>query len=140
MSFFQYIKNIINIFIYKYIYKNDIDSQNGLIIEQKYTIYCLELENNKYYVGRTLDYKKRIKAHFKGNGCAWTMKYKPLKVYGIRHNCDAFDEDKWVKILMMRHGIMNIRGGSYSCLNLNTYVLYVLENEINGAMDICFFM
>ena len=104
----------------------------------KYAIYALQLENNKYYVGKTLDINTRIRDHFDGSGSAWTQKYKPIEIHAIKYNCDSFDEDKYVKIMMARYGIFNVRGGSYSKINLDTYSIDLLEKEINGAVDNCF--
>ena len=131
MYYIQYIYNFIFYLIYNV--KNLVNNSNN-----NYTIYCLKLENDKYYIGRTLDYNKRIKQHFNNEGSLWTQKHKPINIYGIKNNCDAFDEDKWVKILMAKYGILNVRGGSYSRLNFDSYTISLLENEINGALDTCF--
>ena len=37
-------------------------------------IYILELEEGKYYVGKTEDPTYRIESHFASNGSAWTKK------------------------------------------------------------------
>ena len=47
----------------------------------KYTIYILELEKGKYYVGRTEHKKNRINDHFVGRGSVFTRKYNPKKFY-----------------------------------------------------------
>jgi len=43
-------------------------------------IYILELDQNKYYVGKTNNVNFRIQDHINRNGSAWTKKYKPLKL------------------------------------------------------------
>ena len=45
-----------------------------------YSIYVLELEGNRYYVGKTTDTNARIKRHFKGYGAEYTRKFKPVKI------------------------------------------------------------
>ena len=67
-------------------------------------IYVLQLENNKYYIGKTKEPNFRINNHFNANGSSWTRKYKPLKVLKIIPDCDDFDEDKYVKIYMKKYG------------------------------------
>ena len=42
-------------------------------------IYILQLQLNKYYVGKTNNPKIRLNNHFKSCGSAWTKKYKPIK-------------------------------------------------------------
>src|SRR5579885_3378525 len=73
---------------------------NNEVTEIKNVIYVLELENDKYYIGKaknnTVD--ERIAQHFGGIGSEWFKIYKPINIKIIYHNCDDFDEDKYVKI------------------------------------------
>ena len=43
-------------------------------------VYVLELEDERYYVGRTCNFAQRMGEHFGGNGSIYTKKYKPLKI------------------------------------------------------------
>ena len=43
-------------------------------------IYILELQENKFYVGKTNNPNFRLNRHFNSNGSVWTKKYKPIKV------------------------------------------------------------
>ena len=58
-------------------------------------IYVLELENNKYYVGKTTNPDFRLEQHFTSSGSQWTKKYKPIKILELKPNCDVYDEDKY---------------------------------------------
>ena len=82
------------------------------------TIYVLELESNKYYIGKSNNHDIRINDHDNGIGSEWTKKYKPIKIKEIIHNCDMFDEQKYTKKYMYEYGIENVRGGSYVQINL----------------------
>ena len=42
-------------------------------------IYVLELENKKYYIGKTTNPIYRLGKHFNNSGSEWTKKYKPIK-------------------------------------------------------------
>ena len=101
-------------------------------------IYILELSDNKYYVGKTENLDNRIKDHFTSNGSAWTQKYRPLNLIDKYENCDEFDEDKYVKKYMMKYGIDNVRGGSYSQIELSQEMTNSVQRELQSASDKCF--
>jgi len=102
-------------------------------------LYILELENNKYYVGKTnRDVNERFKEHLNGNGSTWTKKYRPIKIINVIDSIDPFDEDKYTKIYMRKYGIDNVRGGSYVFEELQDYQLKTLELEFGTADDKCF--
>ena len=100
------------------------------------SVYVLQLQNGKYYVGKTTNIEFRLSDHSDGAGSGWTSKYKPLRIVEIKHNCDHFDEDKYTKMYMAMHGIENVRGGSYSQLVLPPHVNDVLEKEIRGLLQV----
>ena len=82
-------------------------------------IYILKLEENRYYVGKSKDIDKRYIQHILDDGSSWTQKFKPIEIIKVINNCDSFEEDKQVKQLMSIYGIDNVRGGSYTKINLN---------------------
>jgi len=101
-------------------------------------IYILELENGKYYVGKTNDPNFRINEHFNSNGSAWTHRYKPLRVLKIIPNCDDYDEDKYTKMYMDKFGVDNVRGGSYVQMKMDKSTKDSLERMSRGTNDACF--
>lgn len=102
-------------------------------------VYVLLLEDNKIYVGKSINPEKRIKQHFSDNySSSWTNKYKPLSVLKTYSNCDDFDEDKITKIYMEKYGIENVRGGSYSTVFLSKQSIQLLRKEINMSKDLCY--
>jgi len=100
-------------------------------------IYVLLLEENKYYIGKSSDVEKRYQEHLNGLGSAWTNKYKPIILERTIQNANSFDEDRYVKEYMHMYGIDNIRGGSYSMLELSDNQKEVIKKEIWGANDCC---
>lgn len=106
--------------------------------ESNYNIYILELNENKYYIGKTKNPSFRIDEHFNQNGSEWTKKYKPIKILENIQNCDSYDEDKYVIKYMKIYGIENVRGGSFSKFNLSDSDIGVLNKMIKGATDKCF--
>lgn len=101
-------------------------------------IYVLQCEDNKYYVGKTDTNKFRIDTHFDSNGSEFTKKYKPIDIYQIIPECDKYDEDKYVKKYMDKYGIDNVRGGTYSRIELTTEEKNFIQKELWGANDLCF--
>ena len=103
----------------------------------KINIYVLKLESGKYYIGKSNDIHKRFQQHLNGIGSSWTKKYKPLKIEKIINNTSPFDEDKVTKELMDKYGIDNVRGGSYSNIELSDFQIETIKTEIWGATDLC---
>ena len=106
------------------------------------TIYILELEDNKYYIGRSkkktdAGVQSRIKAHFNGKGASWTKKYQPIKIVDIKKDQTVYDENKWTKIYMQQYGIENVRGGDYVRVKLPKGDVEKLQRELDGANDKC---
>ncbi len=101
-------------------------------------IYILQLEQGKYYIGKTNNPKLRIDNHFNSTASEWTKLYKPIKVLEIKANCDNYDEDKITLQYMDKYGINNVRGGSFSSIKLSKSTIDVLEKMKKGTNDKCF--
>jgi predicted GIY-YIG superfamily endonuclease len=100
-------------------------------------IYILKLQGDRYYVGKSENPMKRYQEHIDGRGSALTKKYKPLSVEKIISNVSPFDEDKYTKEYMSKHGIDKVRGGSYVSIDLDEVQEEALIREIWGAKDCC---
>ena len=101
-------------------------------------IYILQLEQEKYYIGKTNNPQYRLETHFNSNGSAWTKLYKPIQVIKIIPDCDDYDEDKYTRIYMDKYGIDNVRGGSFVTIELDQSTLEHLKRMNNGTNDKCF--
>jgi len=101
-------------------------------------IYVLQLENGKYYVGKSKDVIKRFEEHKSGSGSAWTGKYKPIKIVEVRDLKDHHDENNTTKDYMKKYGIKNVRGGSYTQVTLPDDVETLLQKEMMGNSDKCY--
>ena len=101
------------------------------------TIYTLELENGKYYVGKSSISKQRILKHFQDEGSEWTKLYKPKKVL-VQVMGDSFDEEKHTLIAMEKYGIDNVRGGSYCKVKLSQYDKDKALQTIRSISDKCY--
>lgn len=102
-------------------------------------LYVLQCANKKWYVGKTSrDVSDRVVEHFAGEGSEWTRLHKPLKLVESKEMRDDLEEDGVVKTYMKKYGVDNVRGGSYSAVELPDYKMMALEDELNGAADKCF--
>lgn len=101
-------------------------------------LYVLQLEDGKYYVGKTKDLKRRVEEHAKGDGSEWTWMYRPVKVLESRPLKDEHDENNTTKDMMKKYGVENVRGGSYCQMELPKGYEAALQAEIRGAEDACF--
>jgi hypothetical protein len=100
-------------------------------------IYILKLKNNKYYIGKTFNVDNRYEQHLNGIGSSWTKKYKPLSILKKILSTSPFDEDKYVKEYMSKYGIDNVRGGSYTSIELDEISLLTLQKELWHSKNLC---
>ena len=100
-------------------------------------IYILKLQRGKYYIGKSNQVKNRINEHFNSYGSGWTKKYKPVKVVETIKNCDKFDEDKYTLKYMEKYGINNVRGGSFTRIQLNANNISHIRRMINTKNENC---
>lgn len=99
-------------------------------------IYVLKLKNKKYYVGRTKDLDKRIEEHKNGEGSEWTNKYKFVKILE-KFEGDVYDEDKYTIKYMDKYGIDNVRGGTFSNIDLSYDDFIYINKMLANAKDKC---
>lgn len=86
-----------------------------------FSVYLLELENNKTYSGSTLSdqIKARYRCHCRGDGAGWTNKYKPiriLKTWGELTSPEALKKEHEVCVaqLVASADLDKCRGGRYN--------------------------
>ena len=101
-------------------------------------IYILRLDQGKYYVGKSDRVDKRLLDHVSGSGAAWTTKYKPVQLEQVIRGASPFEEDRYTKEYMAKHGIDNVRGGSYITETLSEAQRSALESELRTATNACY--
>lgn len=100
-------------------------------ITEKYTIYVLECERGKYYVGSTQNKKKRFYQHLvTGRGSVWTREYKPLRIlkqYKRIPKAYALGlESRVTAEAMLQFGVNNVRGAMFC--NGQNYTIRELDS------------
>ena len=103
--------------------------------------YVLKLRRGKWYVGYTEKGVQRILDHMDEKGAKWTKKYSPVdpvpwertspgKTKAWAKNKPNSDEDKLTLKLMKKHGIQNVRGGSWCMVKMRKKTVRELEDLI----------
>lgn len=101
------------------------------------SIYVLECEHGKYYVGKTRQrVSSRYLQHKRGCAARWTKIHPPIRLIESFEG-DAFDEDKVTKQYMALEGINNVRGGTYCTVSISRPTRGFLQNEIKSASSAC---
>jgi predicted GIY-YIG superfamily endonuclease len=120
-------KNIVNdqdtkdFFINYFLQNSHLFSSNiniNYIDWNKSYIYILQLEHNKFYVGRSSCIFKRIFSHFHKKGSIFTKHFKPILVLDIIEESSKFDEKNITIDTMIKYGWQNTRGYSWCKLYL----------------------
>lgn len=98
-------------------------------------IYVLQLEEDKYYIGKTHSFEEFdgcefcFREHQSGRGCEWTKQYKPISIIEkYEHNC-KLEDNILTKKYMMKYGIKNVRGGTFTQIELDENIVKSLERE-----------
>ena len=83
----------------------------------KTIIYILNLEHNKIYIGKTTNFKRRMKEHWTSRGAQVTKKFKPMSGR-ILTICNGYFanklEQKYTEKYINKCGYENVRGGYYT--------------------------
>lgn len=85
------------------------DSIDNIDLTKSY-VYVLELEDNRYYIGRTSNFIQRMKDHFIEGGSIYTKKYKPIKIKEVIEETSCCGERDKTLEYMELYGWENVRG------------------------------
>jgi GIY-YIG catalytic domain len=111
---------------------------SGSSSKGQWKIYVLQLEEGKYYVGKSQNILERLDAHRRGGATAWTERF-PVRdlVYAVETSDPGMDEDNVTIRCMNRHGIENVRGGPYSTLELSPLDIHSIRRRLRHLNDVC---
>ena len=101
-------------------------------------IYVLLLNDNCYYIGKTTKHvDERFNEHMKGSA-AWTMLHRPIKIIETLNTTNPMEEDSLTKKYMLKYGIENVRGGSYTKITLDDWMIQALKHEFSSIDNCCY--
>ena len=100
-------------------------------------IYILKLRNEKYYIGKTTNLENRINQHEAGYGSEWTKLHRPISVIDTMVQNIDFSELAITLQYMKKYGIDNVRGASYSNINLTDNQKTEIKTHIRGEYNLC---
>ena len=80
---------------------------------QRGTVYVLELENGYYYIGWTINLKRRLARHAHGKAIYWTKLHAPLKLLETFENATLRTEDEVAEQYIKQYTQEKVRGGIY---------------------------
>ncbi len=95
-------------------------------------IYVVHCSNNKYFVGASNMSKNAYLTHIRESPNEW------LKVYHPKQIIDKFpakfvnDEDLVTIQMMEKYGMVNVRGGSFSDVELTDVMIDIINKQISG--------
>lgn len=101
------------------------------------TLYILECEGGKWYIGDTNNLPNTLLQHFTGQGPLWTRQYPPLRLVEQRIVAGPHVTDNVTKRWMLVRGISNVRGGKYSRFQFSAEQLLELLKQVYYKIDVC---
>jgi hypothetical protein len=105
---------------------------------EQLTIYALLLNGNNYYIGKTTkNIEERFNEHLAGSA-AWTTLHKPIKILETINTTDPIVEDTITKKYMCMYGIEQVRGGSYTKIVLDDWMIKALDHEFTSIDNRCY--
>jgi predicted GIY-YIG superfamily endonuclease len=107
----------------------------------KTSVYVLELEGGRVYVGSSKDVPRRLAAHCGGYGSAYTKVYKPTGVLlprlgNVEGDGDAAERDETLRYMMLR-GVPYVRGWKFARVDMPSEEFEEAEANIRELYDLC---
>ena len=69
---------------------------------------------------------------------SWTTLHTPIKIIETLNTTNPMDEDIITKKYMLKYGIEYVRGGSYTKITLDDWMIQALKHEFSSIDDCCY--
>ena len=108
---------------------------------KKSSVYILQLEDDRIYVGTSQDVERRVLQHVSGKGAAFTRKFKPTGVRlprlgNVRGDGDAAERDETLRYMYLK-GIDMVRGWKYTQVEMSSADALEAESNIRELFNLC---
>jgi hypothetical protein len=101
-------------------------------------IYCLLLEQDKYYVGYSSSTdQRRILQHNSTKGSKWCQLYPPVRVLYVKDG-GLEDENNETLDMMTKHGWENVRGGSWCRVDMKSPPKELVHRTLSSQRAVAF--
>ena len=109
--------------------------------DKKPSVYIMELEHGRVYVGSSKDVPRRLAQHSRGYGSAYTKAYKPTGILlprlgNIEGDGDAAERDETLRYMMLR-GVAFVRGWKFARVEMPPEEYEEAEANIRELFDLC---
>jgi len=94
------------------------------------SLYLVQLEHGKYYVGESKDPVKSLEELREGLGPFWTQIHKPLRLIEVIGFQPEGSVDAYTKRMMRTYGLENVRGGRWSEARLADTDRHALHEDL----------
>ena len=104
-------------------------------------VYCLYLENDCYYVGKTVrDIEERVAEHFSGDKLQWMKKNRPIQridtLTSIPQDLDSWERSETIDRMKI-HGASRVRGWRYTAMALSERDRETIVQDVIERHDLC---
>lgn len=109
--------------------------------QRKTSVYILELQDGRVYVGSSADIDRRVAQHAAGQGSAYTRAYRPTGVLlprlgNVSGDGDAAERDETLRYMFQR-GIPFVRGWKFTQVAMPPEEFDEAEANIRELYDLC---
>ena len=100
------------------------------------SLFLVQLEHGKYYVGESVDPIKRLEELREGLGPFWTQIHKPIRLAEVIPFQNVGDVDAYAKRTMRTYGVDNVRGGRWEEARLSDADRHALHEDLEHGCTV----
>jgi hypothetical protein len=105
------------------------------------SVYILELEHGRVYVGSSRNIERRVVEHIAGTGSAYTRMFKPTgrrlpRLGNVTGDGDSPERDETLRYMVQR-GTRLVRGWKYTFVDMSDEDFKDAEANIRELSDLC---